>query len=239
MSDYFKNLTTVVNSVYKDNRFLDEVYKETLENLINEDDNYYKIYTLGEWGVLKNIIWNNWDIVDGILDSYDDRSYGLDFGFVHPTVLVEAGWKDDKIYFRQKIHQTGITNTEAIELADSMHISKTDPIYADPSRPEFIEEWFRAGYNIHKANNSVEEGIDYLKRQKFHITYDSPSLIKEVRGYKHKEDKNGNVMESPVKFKDDGPDGMRYGAYSHYMAMRFSSSPIISAINIGEADEYY
>lgn len=42
-------------TTYKDNTFIDEDYKRTLENLINEDENYYNIYTLGQWGKL-NVI---------------------------------------------------------------------------------------------------------------------------------------------------------------------------------------
>jgi hypothetical protein len=41
----------LINSTYRDNAFLDEQYKETLENLINIDINLYRIYVLGEWGL--------------------------------------------------------------------------------------------------------------------------------------------------------------------------------------------
>jgi hypothetical protein len=48
----FNPLTTfLISSTYRDNAFLDEQYKETLENLINIDPNLYRIYVLGEWGL--------------------------------------------------------------------------------------------------------------------------------------------------------------------------------------------
>lgn len=48
----FNPLTTfILTTTYKDNSFLDESYKETLENLINVDPNLYRIYVLGEWGL--------------------------------------------------------------------------------------------------------------------------------------------------------------------------------------------
>lgn len=43
--------TLFFTTTYKDNAFLDEQYKETLENLINVDPNLYRIYVLGEWGL--------------------------------------------------------------------------------------------------------------------------------------------------------------------------------------------
>ena len=38
--------------------------------------------------------------------------------------------------------------------------------------------------------------------------------IKELQSYKRREDKDGNVMEEPVKFNDHFCDAMKYGAYS-------------------------
>jgi phage terminase large subunit len=40
--------------------------------------------------------------------------------------------------------------------------------------------------------------------------------LKEIRSYKWKVDKNGTVLEEPVKFKDDGMDSMRYAAYGKF-----------------------
>ena len=42
----------VLKSTYKDNRFLDEDYKRTLEGYRDTDPYYYGVYCLGEWGVL-------------------------------------------------------------------------------------------------------------------------------------------------------------------------------------------
>ena len=43
---------------------------------------------------------------------------------------------------------------------------------------------------------------------------DSPNLIKELRTYKWKVDKNNKPLDEPVKFNDDGMDAMRYGFYN-------------------------
>lgn len=43
--------TLFLNTTYKDNAFLDQQYIETLENLINIDENLYRIYVLNEWGI--------------------------------------------------------------------------------------------------------------------------------------------------------------------------------------------
>ncbi len=40
-------------------------------------------------------------------------------------------------------------------------------------------------------------------------------MIQELRGYKWREDKNGNKLDEPVKFRDHLMDAMRYALYTH------------------------
>ena len=40
------------------------------------------------------------------------------------------------------------------------------------------------------------------------------NIIKEAQGYKRKEDKNGIVLEEPVKVFDHSMDAGRYGTFS-------------------------
>lgn len=43
--------TFFLNTTYFNNAFIDEQYKQTLENLINIDENLYRIYVLNQWGI--------------------------------------------------------------------------------------------------------------------------------------------------------------------------------------------
>ena len=43
---------TVLHTTYKDNKFLDEQYIKTLNDLEHTNSLYYQIYCLGEWGVV-------------------------------------------------------------------------------------------------------------------------------------------------------------------------------------------
>lgn len=49
--DYRDASATIFETTYKDNKFIDEAYKQTLENLINTNPHYYQIYVKNEWGV--------------------------------------------------------------------------------------------------------------------------------------------------------------------------------------------
>ena len=66
----------------------------------------------------------------------------------------------------------------------------SNPIYADSAEPRLIAELRRMGHNIFaslKGKDSVNAGIDLLKRYKLHITSDSHNAIQEFRNYKWKE----------------------------------------------------
>ena len=134
-----------------------------------------------------------------------------------PTALIQNCFREDETWVRQVIYQTGLTNSNLIELMKRVIPDRSVPIYADPTEPAWIEEIYQAGFNIHPADNSVKPGIDYCKRGRFYVDSGSPDLIKELGAYKYREDKNGNVLEIPVKFMDHGADGMRYGRYTHHL----------------------
>ena len=212
----------LIHSSYKDNPFLAKDYIEILENLKDEDETYYKIYALGVWATPKSIIYSNYNIVPAhdFPTTFDEVLYGIDYGFNNPSVLLFIGFKDKEVYLRELVYQSQMTNTDFIERAKAAIPSEYNRkrIFADASEPDRIEEFKRAGLKCEptdKGKNSIKDGIDYCKRLKLHVSGDSINLIKEIRGYKWREDKAGNVMDEPVKFMDHAMDAMRYALYTH------------------------
>ena len=205
--------TAVNHSTYLDNRFVEQDYIDVLTGLENEDITYYKIYNKGIWASPENIIYKNWDTVEEFPENCDEIGYGLDFGYNHPTVLMKIGMRDNEVYEEELLYQTKLTNTDLIEKLKLLIPNKNKAIIGDCSEPQRIQEIANAGFNIFpctKGKDSVKIGIDRVKRFKIHITKGSVNHIKEKQGYKWKQDKNGNVLDEPVKFKDDGQDAERY-----------------------------
>ncbi len=211
-------------SNYKMNPFLSREYIEQLEGLAEVDENYYRIYALGEWGVLKNLIYSNWDVVDRIPEDYDEIVCGLDFGYVHPTALIEVRIKENEAWARELIYQSHLTNNDLIENMKGK-VDKGTPIYADSTEPQRIQEIYRAGFNIYPAEKSVSFGINRVKQYKIHALSDSVNLIKELRSYKWREDKEGKILEEPVKFNDHAMDAMRYALAS----LQKTNRPVVVA----------
>lgn len=207
--------TTIIKTTYKDNRFIDEEYKKVIEELKETDYTYYQIYGLGNWGTPGNLIYHNYKVTENMPEQFDEIIYGLDFGYNNPSALVKVGLKDKNVYILQELYESKLTNADLIEKLKSLIENKNSNIYGDTAEPQRIEEISRAGYNIYPSDKSVKDGIDYVKRQKIYIHPDCDNVIAEMQTYKWKEDRNGNVLDEPVKFRDHLMDALRYCLYTH------------------------
>jgi len=204
----------VLHSTYKDNPYLDAEYTRQLEDLINQDENYYRIYALGEPGVLRNIIYSNWTVAPAPAEKPKDRYYGLDFGHTNPSALVEVCLHGEAVHVSERLYQTHLTNADIIGRLKELVVPGSI-IYADAAEPARIEEIKRAGFRCLPADKSVKDGIDYVKRIRLHLDPASANLISEIRAYKYREDRGGRVLEEPVKFNDHLLDAARYALYTH------------------------
>ena len=200
-----------IHSTFNDNPFLSKGYIKTITDLIYQDENFYKIYALGEWGLLQRRIYTNYQVIPTLPNMSEAKwCYGLDFGLVNPSALLKAYLLNGQWYLEERLYKSGLTNADIIEFLS--HEERGD-IYADPSAKQMVEEIFRAGYNAYEAHKGVKDGIDLCQRQTLSIPEPSVNLIKEIQSYQWKEDKNGNVISEPIKFNDHLMDAMRYGIY--------------------------
>lgn len=203
-----------IHSTYKDNKFLPKEQVDEIESLKDADENMWRVFGLGLRGVSTETIYTHYKIIDNF-PQCDDVFYGLDFGFNHPAALIKCGVIDEKQYAEEMFYERGKTTEEIIYLLGVYGIDKSSPIYCDSARPDTIEEIYRAGYNVQKADKSVIDGVNLIKSRPLFITKSSVNLTKELQSYKWKTDKNGKVLDEPVKFMDDAVDAMRYGYYTH------------------------
>ena len=208
--------TAVLHTTYKDNVLLDKDYVMSLENLKYQDETYYQIYALGIPAKSKGFIYQNYKIIGMLPETFDNKIYGIDFGFNNPSVILEIGLKDDNIYIIKELYETHLTNEELITKLKSFVENVNSEIYADSAEPARIEEISRAGFNIFPAKKDVKDGIDFLKRKMIYLYKDCTNTIKEIQMYKWKENKNGEILDEPVKFNDHAMDALRYAVYTYY-----------------------
>ena len=202
---------TFIKSTYKANPFLDEDTIAEIERLKDIDPDYWRVYGLGEIGSIQTMIFRNFNLVDDVQGKL--IGYGLDFGFTNsPTALVEVRQLDDNLYIKELLYEKRLTNTDLANKLKEFGISRQSEIIGDSAEPKSIEEIYRQGFNIKPAKKGagIHLGLDIMRRYKLHITKDSLNAIKEFRGYKWSTDKNGDVLNTPVKVNDHLIDATRY-----------------------------
>lgn len=204
---------TIIHSTYKDNEYLDQETINEIERLQETDQNLWRIYGLGQMGILENLVYTHWKTIEKLPDG--DTYYGLDFGYNNPSALIEIRIQDEDVYVKEILYESRLTNQDLINRIESAGISKSYPIYADSEDPQRIKEIEQAGYNIQgvdKEKGSVKRGIDIIKSRKLFITNDSVNTLKEIRAYKWQE-KEGKPIEEPIKYNDHALDALRYAVY--------------------------
>ena len=188
--------------------------------LISGDPYRWAVFGLGQRGAVGEAIYRT--VFECATMPEAPRVLGLDFGFQHAMVLLDAREVDmaprARLYFDELIHESGMTTADLLARLPLVGISKTDLILADSAAPGAIEEVRRAGYNIkpvEKGAGSVKDGIDHVKRYDLYFTRRSKTTSDEFRDYRYQKKADGTILEVPVKVRDDGPDAGRYAA-SHW-----------------------
>lgn len=211
---YAPDLSLIKSNIF-DNQFCPEAIKKDVLLRAERDANYKRVYLDGEIGSIEGLVYPNFKLCDNIPAHIKNISYGLDFGFNHPTVLVKIGIDNinKRIYVRELCYKSEMLNSDiSQELTNAGIRKKSDEVFCDSARPDSIEELYRMGWNVKGvgAKHVVDE-INMIKEFDLYVTKDSLNGIKELRSYSWKTDKNGLILNEPVKFQDDFVDAMRYG----------------------------
>ena len=205
---------TFIKSTYLDNPFLADELVNEIERLKHTDEEYWKIYGLGERGFSKSIIFNKVQIVGTIPEDAKEIAIGLDFGYTNdPTALIEVYEHEGALIFNELIYERGLTNQDIAKSLHNFGIDRRRSIYGDSAEPKSIEEIYRLGFNIKpasKGKDSINIGIDLLKRYELKVTSKSTNLINEFNSYKWQEDKNGYLLNKPIDNYNHAIDAIRY-----------------------------
>ena len=224
---YSDDRKLIVKTTYKDNNYLtpDDVYE-----LEHEADQYfYNVYTLGNWGILGNLIYKNWSTADlsGMVHTFDNVVNGLDFGFSNPNALIRAhiSEKSKTIYVFQELCKRGQTYDSLI--ADVKRMCGNGIVTCDNEDSRGLFMLQTAGIKAvpaKKGADSVLNGITWLSGYKIVIDISCQEFINEIQQYHWQEDKDGNVLEKPVKKKDHLLDALRYAVEQESLAGKTSST---------------
>lgn len=210
--------SVVAHFHYTSNPFVDEDYIRRAEELKNRDyDSYIKL-TLGKWGKVGNIVYENWDIRESD-KGYEFYTAGLDFGFNNPSCFLLIGWLDGEPYVIDEIYEAHLLNRELITKSirllqkHGLNPSRLEAVYADGAEPDRIEEFEEYGFNIKPGIKDVLAKTQITRSTNIHIAERCEHTIDEIQRYYYQKDMHGNILDKPVKFDDHAMDALGYAVY--------------------------
>jgi len=226
-SEYHDDGLSILKTTYKDNRFLTDDDRRALEN---EQDEYYRnVYTLGNWGVLGDVIFRNWRTEDlsDMKRTADKPLFGLDFGFSSdPAAAVKVHYDraQKKIYILDELHEKGMTNSQLAELLKPWVGGHY--ITCDSSEPKSIKELQNLGIRAigaKKGPDSVMHGIQWLQGHEIIVDVKCQHTKNELQLYQWRKDKDGQSMRVPEDRNNHLIDALRY-CLEHESTARYATS---------------
>nr|WP_294796259.1 terminase large subunit [uncultured Mucilaginibacter sp.] len=217
----------LIISDHRHNPFVDDLTREKIESIKDDDYEQWKVYARGLTGKISGLVLTNWLLCDGIPPGSRLVAVGLDFGFTNDetgclVVYQSAG----ALWINELLYETRLTNMDISKRLAEAGISKHTEIIADSAEPKSIEELRRLGWRVSgakKGPDSIKHSIDLLKRYKLNITRNSVNLRKELERYKWRTDLSGKALNEPIDRWNHLIDPLRYVALNKLMESRTSA----------------
>lgn len=206
----------LILSDHRNNRFLTEQEHKKIEEI--DDPELWRVYARGLTGKITGLIFTNWGIVDKLppREEWKMECRGMDFGFTNdPTALEHVILAHGELWVDEEIYQPGMTNDDIADRCKEQGRTKRDLIIADSAEPKSIQEIHNRGLWIigsTKGADSINNGIDILKRFRINITRRSHGIIGNMQQYKWKKSRDGETTNQPIDAFNHGIDAIRYVA---------------------------
>lgn len=211
--------TVIYQTTYKNNRFLDDVTRENIEELANRNEAYYKIYALGEFATLDKLVFPKYEkrLLNKDKLAYLPSFFGLDYGFINdPSAFLHVKIDDEnrKLYIIEEYVRKNLTNDKLAEAIESLGYSK-EQIRADSAEKKSNQELRNLGIgrviDVQKGPGSVMQGIQYILQYDIVVDERCVKTIEELENYTWKKDKKTNeYVNEPVDSYNHCLDAIRY-----------------------------
>lgn len=211
--------TVIYQTTYKDNRFLDEVTKENIEELADRNEAYYKIYALGEFATLDKLVFPKYkkQLLNKEELKHIPSDFGLDYGFINdPSAFmhVKIDEENKRLYILEEYVKKGLTNDKIAEAIKALGYSK-EIIRADSAEKKSNQELRNLDIprviDVIKGPGSVMQGIQYILQYEIIVDERCVKTIEELENYTWKKDKATNeYINEPVDSYNHCLDAIRY-----------------------------
>lgn len=236
---YDAEATMILKTTYKDNRFLPAAYIKALEDKINTNPLYYKIYALGEFAVAEGLVLKNWEIreFDHLeLAALLEHRAGMDLGFTDPSAVMDSLYdrENKTIYVFNEFYKRGCQLGTLAEALIEMSLKKVK-VFVDAAEPRSREYFRNKGINAVpciKGQDSVKAGLMFLQDHKIVVHPRCPNLITELENFSYiKSKKTGEWTDETTHEWSHGIDALRY-AYSDIYTNKKAKSMSKAALGL-------
>lgn len=200
-----------LKTTYRDNKHLDDNYKQVLQKLKDRDIYRHQVYCEGQWGELSGQIFTNWTIEDLSEYKFDLYYFGLDLGFNSPSALIKAAVKDETIYILDEFYEKQASLGRLAEVIKEM--AGGELIMVDSAEPRSIDQLRQYGINCvgaKKGPDSIRNGIKWIQERKMIVHNECQNAINELQQYHWLTLKDGQETERPAEGDDHLIDALRY-----------------------------
>lgn len=224
---FVQNATTdyhIVRAATHDNPFLDTEFITALEADYVGD--FARQELLGEFVAFEGLVYPEFQRerhtfthpID--LTAYQRIIAGVDWGFNNPGVILLLGvTHDDHLDLIAEHYERRRPLADWVTTAQQLHDLYTiDALYCDPSQPDYIRAFTAAGLPAHKADNTVDLGIQRVRqalitradgRPRLMIAHSAVHTISEFEQYQWASNPHG-LRDQPLKANDHAMDALRY-----------------------------
>lgn len=217
-----------ITVTYKDNEALEQNIIDSIESRKKTNPNWYKVYGLGQMGTLEGQVYQEYELIDDVPEEARLIRYGLDFGYSNnPSALVAIYEYNKGFVIEEMCYRNGMSNKDLFKEIDQYEDCLT---VADSAEPKSIDELKGYGLSVvpsTKGPGSVLQGIQLLQDHTLYVTKDSTNIIKELRNYIWKLDRDGKSTNTPVKEFDHAMDAIRYAITDYTGLTTYDSSDIV------------
>ena len=205
----FEGMFDFVHTTFQDNAFLEQSIKDVMLARAAKDQNYKRVYIDGLVGSVEGLVFPDFEMVD---DMPEPDCVGLDFGYTNSkTAAVQMAIRGEDLYINELIYESGLRNVDIIRKLKEAGVGSGVDIWCDSAEPKSIDDLYFAGFNAKPCEKTkVTEGVDMVKRFNLKVTKESINVIRELRNYQYKQDKEGNWINGPMKDFDHAMDALRY-----------------------------
>lgn len=240
-NENFKGKIGFLKTNFTDNGELPQSIVDAIIARAKKDENYKRVYVLGEIGNIDGLIFNNFEEINNIPNEIKEKAsiqyFGMDWGYSNdPTTIIEVYILGDRTNPVQKIYINELfyspleslrPNNPAKEMARIIK-EQTNGRYqviCDNSDLNLKDDVQSFGINIEPFNKpagSVNFGIEIMKDADIYITKNSINTLKEFRQYVYSKDRQGQIKRDsknnpkPIGIWNHSIDAIRYVALTEH-----------------------